>query len=219
MKFFYSLPLIVLVFASGCVTKSDINSSFRQVDELWAVEYQKTEDEYRYRVVGCDVPTAMSAMRKTLLNLGMPITERSYTRDIIIAEAEAPTPLSMEEWKIVVKKEAPRVKEVGGWYMRLSNNPRGYMVKVIASFVAQEQNTVVILDYELDNPKYRSMGYIPSRHAPPDAVRFGSVKVWDEFVKHLPDDADAPRKREANEEKVKSFLAQVLKKLRFFSPS
>lgn len=209
MRYILSLLSIITLptIFTGCVTNSDINSSFRKIDEVWAIDYQKTEDEYRYRVMDCDIQTAMRAMRATLLELRMPITERSYTRDVLVAEAAAPTPLTREQWEQVVKVEAPRVKEIGGWYMKLQKNPSGYMVKVIASFQEHEGKTIVLLDYELDNPKYRSMGFIPSRYAPADAVRMGSIKLWEEMEKQLKDMPEAkPRMRKEKEEKIKFHL-------------
>lgn len=195
--------LIAIVLTSsvaGCVSIEEVNSSFARIDRAWQLEYQRTEDEFRYRVVEADYETTLRAVRQTYLDLGMPIQVQSGSRGVIVAENAAPTPLTLEEWKEVVRIEGPRAKEIGGWYMEMRDDPKGYFVAVKATLRPMPSGTFVILDYELDNREIRAMGVRPSKHAPPRAVQLGSLKFWAQLEKRLSEvRAPAPRKRESKE--------------------
>ncbi len=79
---------------TACVTKGEINDSFRRVDRVWQLEYQQTEDEYRYRVVDADPTLVIVAIRKTFIDLGLPVQGTSLRAGIVTAESTAPAPLS-----------------------------------------------------------------------------------------------------------------------------
>ncbi len=196
----FALAIAVASSVGGCVSIEQVNSSFARVDQVWQLEYQRTEDEFRYRVVEADYETTLRAVRQTYLDLGMPIQVQSGSRGVIVAESAAPTPLTLEEWKEVVRIEGPRVKEIGGWYMKMNDDPKGYFVAVKATLRPMSSGTLVLLDYELDNREIRAMGVRPSRHAPPHAVQLGSLKFWVQLGKRLSEvQAPAPRQRKPKE--------------------
>jgi len=194
------LVALALITTSGCVSVSRINEGFRRIDRMWQLEYQKTEDEYRYRVVEADYATTFEAVKKTFLDFGMPIQKASISEGVISAENEAPIPLTQEEWEKVVKVEKSRVKKVGGWMFTLSKNPKKYIVLVKAGLMPANDKTFVVLDYELDCPEYRRQGFEPSKHAPPLAVEIASDKFWKQLTLRLQEvDAPKPRRVQINE--------------------
>ena len=67
------LLIAVLIFSSGCITVAKINEGFRRVDSMWQLEYQESEDVFRYRVVDGDYATVFHLVRKTFIDLGMPV--------------------------------------------------------------------------------------------------------------------------------------------------
>lgn len=71
----------------------------RKVDRSWQLEYQRTEDETRYRVVEGDLFNTFKAVRMTFLDLGLAIQNESVEKLTILAQNEAPAPLSKEEWR------------------------------------------------------------------------------------------------------------------------
>jgi hypothetical protein len=168
---------------------------------VWQLEYQKTEEDFRFRVVDAEFDVTYDAVRKTFLDLGLPIQKSSIESGAIIAENEAPAPLTADEWKEVARIENPRVKELGGWYFYLPDDPKGYVVTVRASLRRLPQKTFVLLDYELDSPKYRALGYTPSRAAPPLAVQLGSTKFWSHLEKRLSEVRVEPPRRGAGSER------------------
>src|SRR5919106_4570432 len=117
-KSWRSLKLLLLttsIMVSGCISIRDLNERLMRIDRLWQLEYQRTEDEYRYRIVEAEYPTAFQAVRMAFLDMGLPIKRLSVTEGVIVSENNGPTPLTKEEWLEVVKNEEPRVKELGGW--------------------------------------------------------------------------------------------------------
>jgi hypothetical protein len=188
---------------AGCISLAEINAGMARIDRAWQLEYQKTEDEFRYRVVEADYETTFRAIRHTFLDLGMPIQARSSEHGVIVAENEAPTPLTADEWKEVARIEGPRTRELGGWFMSLSEDPKGYVVTVRATLRAFSTGTLVRLDYELDNLRLREMGVRPSKHAPPRAVQLGSRKFWSQLEKRLAEvRTPAPRRRTPQEYEI-----------------
>ena len=93
------LSFVLCLALSGCVTVDDINTAFRRVDRQWQLDYQRTEDELRWRVIEADLPTAYKAVRLTFLDLGLPIKKESFDDRTIIAENEAPLPLTLDDGK------------------------------------------------------------------------------------------------------------------------
>jgi hypothetical protein len=198
--------MFLAVMISGCASIPEINTSFRKIDRAWQLEYQETEDAFRHRVIDAPYRTVYAQVKKTFLDLAMPIQKADVKEGIIVVENEAPHPLTHEEWKRVVKVENPRVKALGGWMFSLRDEPKGYIVTVRAGLRAIGDKTFVLLDYKLDMPKYREMGITPSEHAPPLAVQLGAAKFWAQLKSNLEKiNLPEPRKRTREELYVEWF--------------
>lgn len=196
----FLLVTCLVASLSGCMTLADMDAGFRRIDRAWQLDYQKTEDEFRYRVIDADFDVSFSAVRKTFIDLGMPVQGASLETGIVVAENTAPTPLSREEWIEIAKAENPRVKELGGWAFYLADDPKDYIVTLKATLLPLPDKTLIVLDYELDSPKIRSRGVRPSRYAPPLAVQLVSLKFWSQLEKRLLEvKVQPPRKRKPDE--------------------
>lgn len=189
------IPVISFILLSGCVTTASLNQGFRKIDRVWALEYQKTEDLYRYRVVDAPYEIVYQQVKKTFLDLSMPLVKKDFDNGLLIAENEAPNPLTKEEWLQVREIENPRTKETGGWMFTLPTDPSDYIITVAASLTEVNNKTFILIDYKMSNPKYTDMGLEPSEYAPPLAVQLGSVHFWDTLQGNLKNTAiPAPRK-------------------------
>src|SRR6266850_5026702 len=158
------LPGVVLIYLltfTGCITIADINDSVRRLDRLWLLEYQRTEDEYRYRVIEADSATTYRAVRSTLLDLGLAIQKSSTDPLFVTAESQASTPLSKEEWLEVRRIENWKLSQTEPWYMQLVEDPNDYIVTIQATMKPLKDSTLVIFDYTLDSPKLRRAGINP----------------------------------------------------------
>ena len=197
---FMLLLLVTTLVTLGCVTPTAINTGFYRLGKAWELEIQKEEDLLRFRVVDSDYATVVDATRKTFLNLGMPVQASSLEKGVVIAENVAPLPLTQEEWLRVKEEETPRMKEVGGWFLKLEDDPKDYIITVRVRLSEYKGSTFMVLDYLLDAPKYRRMGYTVPPTAPPAAVRIGASKFWSALQDELERrKISAPRKRRPNE--------------------
>ena len=197
------LAIIFSVILIGCVTVPEVNDAFRRIERLWLLEYQKTEDDYRHRVIEAPYETVYEQTKKTFLDLGFPVTSQDFEKGIIIGKANAPTPLSLEEWKKIAEFEGPRVKEHGGWFMKIKDNPDQYIITGKAALKRVGSKTFVLLDYELTMPEYERNGMLPTKVAPPMAVQLGSIKFWLRIEERLEElGIKAPRKRTRTERAV-----------------
>jgi hypothetical protein len=177
----------------------DINDALRRIDRVWQLEYQRSEDLYRYRAIDADATTVLLAVRRTFLDLGMPI-QGAGVEGVIIAENVGPTPLSQEEWREVTKIENPRLRQLAGPQFVLSDEPKDTIVTVKATIRNFKGKTLVLLDYSLDNPKLRRAGIQPSKYAAPLAVQLACVKFWVHLEKRLREvKVPPPRKRSKQE--------------------
>lgn len=208
------LALALGVALLGCVSSSDINDGFRRIDRAWQLEYQRTEDEFRYRVVDADYLATYQAVRMTFLDLGLPVQARDVETGVLVAENAAPAPLTAEEWKRVVATENPRLESIGGAMFKLDENSSSYIVTIQARVRPIAGKTFILLDYKISAPKYERIGLQPSRHAPPSAVQIASLKFWEHLRARLvqsqiaarpgkaPAPPPAPRRRTKDEMEV-----------------
>jgi hypothetical protein len=184
MKLWLSVIFLITV-CSGCVTVGDINDGMQRIDRIWQAEYQKTEDEFRCRVVDCEYSIIFKNVRATLLEMGFTIDGEEFKKGIISVSANGPCPLTKEEWERVADYEQPRVKEMGGWYFDMHGDPKTYVISADIIMVPLRGKAVIRLDYSLSNPKYERMGITPAKHAPPLAVQLASVRFWNILDKKL----------------------------------
>lgn len=189
------------VLSTGCgPTLLEINGAMRKVDRAWQLDYQKLEDEYRHRVIDSPFPLVFSQVQKTFLDLSLPVQKADPEKGVIVAENNAPNPLTHEEWQRVVVEENPRLKRLTDSMLFLSDDPSPYVVIVIVKMREVEDKTFVLFDYELDSPTYRAMGVVGTKHAPPLAMKIATTKFWDGLEKNLKKvNAPLPRKRKPDE--------------------
>src|SRR5919109_559390 len=133
----------------------------------------------------------------------MPIQASSSEKGILLAQNSAPTPLTKEEWLEVVKVETARIKKIGGWALTLNGDPGTYVVTVAAYLKPLKGGTFVLLDYDLDSPKYRAMGLNPTQSPPPLAVKIAANKFWSRLSEKLVEmKVPEPRRKRADEHEI-----------------
>jgi hypothetical protein len=192
--------LAAALLISGCVSIGDINDRFRRLDRAWELEYQRDADELRFRIVEAPALIVYEEVRRTIIELGLPIVSESPSEGLLVAQNNAPTPLTKEEWLSVVKVEQPRVTEIGGWLFTMKEDSSAYVVTVAAVIRGRGDLSVVHLEYGLDMPEYRRLGITPTKRAPPAAVKIASQKFWTLLGEKLGQlKVTAPRRRRGDE--------------------
>jgi hypothetical protein len=198
----FALPLSF--FLSGCVSLADVNEAILRVDKVWRAEYADLADTHRQRIVDAPYEVAMQAVQGVFEDFEMAFVVDSAATGHIISESDAPKPLDAGEWREIAAEETLRVREVGAWYLEVSEDPAGYVVQLQARITPIDaQRTAVALDYTLDNPSYRRLGVIPSQYAPPKAVQIATNRFWKRLGERLSAvGTPNPRKRKPSESDV-----------------
>jgi|TARA_R110000803_G_scaffold192384_1_gene255194 hypothetical protein len=196
----FFVPFFSFLLLNGCVSVADLNYSSSKIENAWLLEYQKIEDSFRTRVVEASASETFVQVKKTLVDLGLPVVGSDTADGEIYAQGIAPAPLTQDEWELVAKIENPRVKELSDGWMYLNDDPSDYMLTVKVTVLGGENKSLVILDYELSAPKYEAMGFQMPRVAPPHAVALGSTRFWSVLDKNLNKNAVAPARKKLKNE-------------------
>jgi hypothetical protein len=196
--------LAMLAALSGCVSVTDVNEAIQRVDRVWFAEYSNSADKNRQRVVDAPYDLTMEAVQRVFADFEMSVVADSLVTGDVVSESDAPKPLSVNEWREIAAEENIRVQEVGAWYLQVSEDPKGYVVQLQAKVRSIDaRRTAVILEYNLDNPGYRSMGVTPSKYAPPKAVEVATRKFWRRLGERLSEaNAPGPRRRAPDEREM-----------------
>lgn len=183
MKYFTRRTFIIGITSSfalaGCVSPSEIANYSEMLDNIWLAEFQKSAREQHFRIIEMDSLSTYESAKDALLELGMPIVGEKPIEGIILSSANAPSPLSHDEWRQVVEMENPRVKSISDGTMYLDENPKDFFIDVEVVVKRIKKNlTRVSLKYRLRNPSYASMGFQLPKYAPPQAALLGSLRYW-----------------------------------------
>ncbi len=171
--------LLALAMLPGCATVSDVNHAARKIEIAWLLDYQRNERSHRTRVVDAPSDETFLQVKKTLLDMGLPVIHSNMITGRIKARGIAPAPLSKEEWEIVIKMEDPRVRKLSGGMLWLSPDPsKNYELTLDVLVRGGSHKSVVVIDYELYAPRYEAMGFRMPKIAPPQAAIMGAEKFW-----------------------------------------
>ena len=179
---------------------TEIDDALRKIERVYQLEYQRTEDEYRYRVIDAPPSVTFSALRRSFLELGLAIKIDDINIGSIAGEAAAPTPLTPEEWLRIAKHESPRLANLSKGMLAFSDNPDHYTIIFKATLRPMNGKTLVLFDYYLDSPKMRRMGLTPLKYAPALAIHLACEKLWANLTKQLRDAKVQPPRRRSKQE-------------------
>lgn len=173
--------LIAMLFSaltlSGCVNMEHIQGQLNKLDVVYRQENEKLIASLGTRYYKLDKEQAQSAMLLALANLEMSIESQDSKTGFINARGTMPRPLSKDEFDRAWAIEKPRAKEISGLDLSLT----GQSDVIINSFIIQRENDLQI------NLRFRTKytgntyGLVISDQAPPEAVKIGYPKIWNEF--------------------------------------
>ena len=180
------LALCAMTWTTSCISIASINEDFRKVDALWTAENAEyTAERFPHRL-DAPIEDAYEALRATFADLGLAVAsqDRGEREAVLVTKNEAPHPLSQDQWEEVREIENPRTKEIS-WVLSIPSDPSGYLVTTKVVLVADGDQTLLSVDYYLEMPEYEDMGIIPSRQAPPSAVRMFSSMLLERTEANL----------------------------------
>ena len=172
--------MIIFTFSiSGCVSLDQVQSQLNKLDVVYRLENEKLIASLGTRYYKLDKEQAQSAMLLALANLEMSIESQDSKTGFINARGTMPRPLSKDEFDRAWAIEKPRAKEISGLDLSMS----GQSDVIINTFIIQRDHDLQI------NIRFRTKytgntyGLVISDQAPPEAVKIGYPKIWNEFEK------------------------------------
>lgn len=177
MKKFFVICLAFVL--SGCVSMEHIQAQLNKLDVVYRAENEKLISSMGTRYYKIDKEKAHSAMLLAFSNLELSIENQDIKSGYINARGTMPRPLGKEEFDRAWAIEKPRAKEITGFDLTMSGNSD----VIINSFIIERGDDIQI------NIRFRTKytgnthGLVISDQAPPEAVKIGYPKIWNEFEK------------------------------------
>jgi len=173
---------IILIFVvsllAGCAAQ--LQKGMDTLESAWEKENTALISKLGTKYYKLDPVKAQKAMLIAFTNLGMIIEQQDSNTGFIVAKANAPRPLSTEEWARIRETEEPKARKISGLYLTL--NAQNSDV-IINSFIIPRESDIQI------NLRFRTKytgnthGLIIGHQPPPEAVKLGTAKIWNEFEK------------------------------------
>ncbi len=173
------LTLISALSLTGCVSLEQIQGKLNNLDAAWRIDNEKLITALGTRYYKISKEKAQTAMLIALANLEMSIENQDIQSGFILARARMPRPLSASEFDRAWAIDKPRAQEITGYDLVMTGNSD----VIINTFILERDGDVQI------NIRFRTKytgnthGMAISDQAPPEAVKIGYPKIWNEFEK------------------------------------
>lgn len=178
-----------LLIAASCVTDNARNRAVLDVMAKWKAVNDATLRESGKRRFDISKKHGFLAAQSAAQRIGMVVEKESYETGFLLVTSNAPTPLTMEEWKVVQDKDTEGVRRIVGkhsvlmgWFYTLEPASKELLANL---FVTENQGSVeVSVGFRLRST-LKTTGAMPRLEAPPSAVPMGLAKFWSAFEKEL----------------------------------
>jgi len=177
MRKVFVIPFLFL-FLTGCAAQ--LQDGISKLDAHWRAENKSLMAQLGTRYYKLDKQKAQTAMLMALSNLELTIEQQDANSGFILAKGNAPRPLDAAEWKRVVDIETPTMHSIAGPFVTLTGD--NYDVIVNSIMFERPSDIQVNLRFRVKFTG-NTHGLIVGDQAPPEAIRIGIPKVWDEFEK------------------------------------
>lgn len=188
--------VVVLVICAGCVMPShqQIQLAMNHTNRVWKAENQQFIREHGSRYFSVPTKTAFTAVLSTLNSLGFSIEDENRENGTIYAIAQAPSPLTDEEWSKAKTLDEPQFQEicskyVGHWASRAKLHTDGVEIHVIVAVLKKDTGSVVGFQFTMVDHKLSGMGYTPVKSTPPNVTKLALYKAWlylEKIIETLP---------------------------------
>jgi len=182
MKVWNASLIIIVSLLSGCVSFAQMQDGLNKIDANWANENKQIYEQIGTRYYNLPADNAHRAMLMTLSGLGLIIEQQDSNLGFLNAKGNAPSPLSLEEWKTIEKVETPRAQALSGLgsMVQLSPSNRDVIVNV---FIIPRKNDIQVNIRARVKYTGNTSGLLVGEQAPPSATRLALVKIFDSFEK------------------------------------
>ncbi|HXZ54356.1 MAG TPA: hypothetical protein VEH03_02730 [Burkholderiales bacterium] len=172
---------------SACATDQQQIDAIVAVNQEFRAQYEAILSVKGTRGYALRRDDAFNAMSTALTDLGMRPGSVDASLGFMSFYAQAPTPLSGEDWRNVVAADLPRLREIAREHMGFAAefiqiDPEGLEIVINATVLDSVDSTVLIsltMRMRKTEPPSRDM---PRRDYPsPTAMRMALDKVWTQF--------------------------------------
>ena len=167
------------IFLGGCAAQ--LQKMINDVDTNWAATNANLIQNIGTRYYKMDKEKAQRAMLLALSNLGLIVEQQDSKTGFINARGNAPLPLTIPEWDRVAAIELPNARAIAGTSM-IELTPKNREVIINSFILEREQDVQINLRMRIKFTG-NTAGLIFGDQPPPEAVRIGARKIFDEFEK------------------------------------
>ena len=169
----------VVFFLVGCM--GQYQEGFDRLNSAWQIENNDLYSQAGVRYYDISANKAHRAMISAVTSLGLIVEQQDASAGFILAKGNAPSPLSIEEWKEVEFSETPKAAEISGIpEMQLKPTYQEVILNIIT--LPRKNDVQVSIRARL---KYtgNTYGLIIGEQPPPLATKLALSKMFDTFEK------------------------------------
>jgi hypothetical protein len=172
------LALTASMLLTGCMSIESINSKIAPVNQWYQQDYETTRFTQRYKFTKADIDLVRKGILTILPQIGM---SASYSTDDIVASGNPTTMFSTAECESWSEVDRAKSKELSDGLIGLTcdSNNKNSLITATVNLKSFSQGTLMILNYETNNPKVAAYGIVFPRRPPPAASKAGAAKFWD----------------------------------------
>ena len=184
-KITWSALIFSSMLLTGCISIESINKKILPVNQWYEQEYEATRFTQRYKFTKTDIEVVRRGIVNSSEKFGMTI---SSSTDDIVATGNPTTMFSevqCESWKRADEEKTKQLS-AGIIVLKCDSSNKNSLIVATIKLKAFPSGTLVVLDYEMMNPKMDAYGFKGPRRPPPTASKNGSTKFWEAVNGSLP---------------------------------
>ena len=170
----------IIILLSICLLVSGCSSGLQNLDNEWGKDNREIQNKLGVKIYNnISKEKAMSAMLVAFQRLDLIVENTDFQTGFISAMANAPKPLTRDEFKQVKNIEDGRARSHA---LLFSWNLRDFKSKLSVVFLQTQNDIQISLRANLHFVGDR-YSFVPVTEFPPEATRIAFVKIWNEFEK------------------------------------
>ena len=185
-----ALVLALALGMAGCVSSAEKINAINAVNEGFRADYERQLAEKGTRVYPVSQAEAFVAMRVTLAQFGMRTEQQDQTLGHLAVAANAPVPLSDDEWRAASEADLPLLRRLIAPHVGAAANfvqfePQGLQVVINAVFLEAPRGTEVSLTVRLREIAPPRSGWPRREYVSPHVLTVGLDKIFGSFEREL----------------------------------
>jgi hypothetical protein len=175
-----AVAVLFAIFLTGCGVQY-YQTKMNSLDAHWRAENEPLIKSLGTRYYKVSKQEAHAALLLTLTNLEMTIENQDLEAGYILARGRMPRPLTHAEMDRAWAIDGPRARQITGLPISLSGRSD---VIINALLLPRKEDVQINISFRTEY-KGNTQGVVISDQAPPEAVKIGYPKIWDEFERVL----------------------------------